>query len=337
MLWLVPTLWGCNGDPAPPGVGTTEDTPTTVADSGDTGDPADTGELPEVWPDDPYLMAFHTCDPDQDACGDPMSHQVHVAGSDDGFHWTELAEVDPFPSSVPDLIVRDSVLYVYGLPQLRRFDLRTWDVQPLLALEILDQDGEEVFHADPSMVLGDDGLFVMFFLEGLQGEDPSGCPGDDYPCTKRILSATEVAGSDGHEFRVDDGARLEVPVEDTSGRVSDPDLVEGPEGWRMLLSRGQNVQVYGADTLRGTYAAVSELELNRGSGGVPAGQYIAESDLWWLYVTSHVGEDLSEIRFAELDTLDEKMDDDLLEAVAITPEGYQGVLQVASPGIWARP
>jgi hypothetical protein len=334
MTLLALALWGCTDDTLEDTGALPTDSVPGVIDSADTGDTGNTGE--PALPDHPYLMSFHTCDPAEGACGDPQSHQVHVAGSDDGLSWEELDWVEPFPSSVPDLVVRDGILYVYGLPQLRRYDLETHEVLPLFELEITDSDGAMVFHADPSMLLDDDGRIVMFFLEGLDGQDPASCPDNEPPCTKRILSATEVEGTDGHGFVVDEGARAEVLVEDDGpSRVSDPDVALGPDGWVMLLSRGQNVQVHASDTLRGTYEPVSDRELNAGSGGVPATQYVGDPDGWWLYVTSDLGGELSEIRRAPVADWTERLDDSTLTAVEIGPDPLQGVIQVASPGIWA--
>jgi len=339
MSWLLMVLGGC-----PPIDDTSTTDPWTTGESGlDTG--TDTGTdtatdtatdtgAPPAQPDTPYLMSFHTCDTDDGPCGDPSIHEVHLAGSHDGFSWTVVDWVEPFNGSVPDVFVRDGVLYLYDVVTLRTYDLATRELIARNNLEILGD--EPIFQADPSLILDDEGRLVVFFLEGLEGQDPASCPDEQPPCTKRILSATEVVGAGGHQFTLDDGARVEILVEDnTASRVSDPDILADPDGFKMLISRGQNVQVYESTELRGAFAPASDKELNAGSGGVPAAIWVPEDQQYWLYLTSDRGGELSEITFAAVDSLTEKLDDSALVAIELGPEALQGVVQVASPGVWA--
>ena len=106
---------------------------TGAVDSGDTAGPIDTADTADpvyAVPEHPYLLTFHTCAVD-DPCGNPLNHTVQLAGSDDGESWTVLDWFEPYVSSVPDVIVRDGILYVYALPELRRVDLETYEALPM--------------------------------------------------------------------------------------------------------------------------------------------------------------------------------------------------------------
>jgi hypothetical protein len=303
--------------------------------TGSTGstDTGDTGEAIFAVPDDPYLLSLHTCPFSEESCGNPMNHTVRVAGSEDGATWRLLEEIEPFSGSVPDLLVRDGILYIYSLPELRRIDLSDDSLLPTTELTFLTRNGDpsDVLHADPSMILDEAGNIVMFFLEGSEDSDPASCP--QTPCTKRILSATEVSGSQGTVFTVDEGARLEVVItDDGPSRLSDPDIFAGPDGFVLLVSRGQSVRVYTSETLRGDYVALSLDNLTPGTGGVPAGGYI--DGRYWLYVSVDAG-GTSDIQWAALEGIELVLPDDALSPIVL--EGLEGDLLMASPGFWAVP
>jgi len=299
----------------------------TAADSRDTGD---TGAVDFAVPELPYLLSFHTCPVNEKACGNPINHRVRLAGSEDGASWSLLEWVEPFSGSVPDVLVRDGILYLYSLPELRRIDLATQEVLPGSELTFRSED--TVFHADPSMILDEDGRIVMFFLEGSKGTDPASCP--ETPCTKRILSATEEAGSLGSVFTVDEGARLELEItEEGPARVSDPDIFVDTAGYTMLISRGQSVRVYHSAELRGTFEAVAKDHLTPGTGGVPAADRVEGQ--YWLYVSvDKDGGSSSEIQWAALDDLSQAVPEDTLTPISVSPE-LDGDTMMGSPGFWA--
>ena len=45
-----------------------------------------------------YLMTFHSCDAVQNDCGNPIAHEVHLAGSNTGYDWSLVPEVPSFNS-----------------------------------------------------------------------------------------------------------------------------------------------------------------------------------------------------------------------------------------------
>lgn len=299
------------------------------------GDSADTEDATFATPSHPYLLALHTCPIKEEVCGNPMNHTVRLAGSEDGGSWTVLESVEPFSGSVPDVIVRDGILYIYSLPELRRIDLSDGSVLPrseltFLTDEALDTGELGVLHADPSMILDADGRLVMFFLEGSKEADPASCP--EIPCTRRILSATEEPGSQGTVFTVDDGARLEILIgEEGPSRLSDPDIFVGPDGYVLMVSRGQSIRVYISDTLHGTYTPLGKDNLTPGTGGVPAGAYI--DGQYWLYASVDEGGVTSDIQWAALDGIDTILPADALSPITI--DGIEADTMMASPGFWA--
>ena len=304
------------------------DTSTADTSAPDTG--ADTAAPEFAVPEHPYLLSFHTCMTEETSCGSPQNHTVQLAGSDDGVSWEVLDWFEPYPSSVPDVIVRDGILYVYALPEIRRIDLATNEALPMEMLTFLSE--ETVFHADPSMILDEDGRLVMFFLEGVDGSDPAACP-DGPPCTLRIFSATEQEGSLGTVFTVDDGVRLALEItEDTPSRLSDPDIFTDDDGFVMLVSRGQIVQAYVAETLRGTYTALGKDDLTPNTGGVPAGAYIDGE--YWLYVTVNEGHEMSSIHQTTTTDLSQELPADALSPLNVTPDFGESAM-LGSPGFFA--
>ena len=303
---------------------------TDTADGVEYPDTGDTGAADFAVPEFPYLLSFHTCPSDKEPCGNPLNHSVRLAGSDDGFNWNLLDWVEPFMGSVPDVLVRDGILYLYSLPELRRIDLATQEV--LSGSVLTFQSEETIFHADPSMILDEEGRIVMFFLEGAEGIDPASCP--EKPCTKRILSATEEPGSLGTEFSIDEGARLEIEItEDGPARVSDPDIFATDSGYSMLISRGQSVRVYHSDELRGSFETLIKDNLTPGTGGVPAGEQI-DGEFWLYFSVDEDGGFNSEIQWIVLDDLAQVLAEDALTPISVSPALDVDTI-MGSPGFWA--
>ena len=140
-----------------------------------------------------------------------------------------------------------------------------------------------------SLFVDDENNLVLFFMEAQEGVNPATCPLGNLDCSKYFLSATEVSGSQGSVYSIDDGVRIEIQLSDSQRIAADPDIFRGPDGYYQYVSRGQNIQVFFSPDLRGTYHPLSTLDdgiLTRGGGGVPAGHYDFEQDLFF-YLCHH--------------------------------------------------
>lgn len=326
---MILALLACT-DPAPLPAGTAAETGSIPDSPADTA--LDTAPPDFAVPEHPYLLSFHSCPTDEETCGNPQNHTVQLAGSADGVSWEVLDWFAPYPGSVPDVLVRDGILYIYALPQIRRIDLATFAVLPDEGLTFLTE--EELFHADPSVILDEDGRIVMFFLEGSATGDPASCP-EGPPCTLRILSATEQEGSLGTVFSVDEGARLAVEVtEESPARLSDPDIFVGASGYVLLVSQGQNVRAYGAEALQGSYEALGKDNLTPNTGGVPAGGYVDGQH--WLYVTVDGDDETARIHHTATADLTQELPADALSPISLSPVPDDAAL-IASPGFFAVP
>ena len=288
--------------------------------------------------DDSYLMAFQSCDTLVNDCGNPRSHTVHVAGSEDGYQWELLTEIPSFDSSVPDIIIRDDILYIFALPELRRLNLQTGEWMETVSPQVFNQDGVQIMHVDPSLFIDDDNNIVLFFMEGQEGVNPATCPTGDLDCSKYFLSATEEPGSQGSVYFMDDGVRMEIQLSSAQRIAADPDIFHGPDGYYQYVSRGQNIQVFFSTELRGTYQSLSGLDdgiLTRGGGGVPAGYYDAEQGLFYTFVTTSVDGAISEIRLATHPSLDTPIERDSFETIISGAQLFSEGHLVASPGVLA--
>ena len=178
-------------------------------------------------------MSLSGCDTAVLDCHLPQNHEVYLAESENGLTWSLVSEWEPYPGSVPDVIRRGDKLYVYDRQYLTRYDMvsNTQDTHTpgfmgednskRVTVEGLDDSG----YVDPSLIIDDEGRIVLFFMHGLRGSDPAQCLPEESSCVKHFGSATEVEGSDGQLFKLDDGYRTSITVGD--GRhlgASDPDI-----------------------------------------------------------------------------------------------------------------
>ena len=141
------------------------------------------------------LLAFHSCDTRIKDCFDPMLHEIKLAYSEDGSDWNIWNSLPQISGSVPDVLIRDSILYIYSLPELHRLDLVSGSWLPTARAHVFDDKGNMVIHVDPSPVLDENNNIVLFFLKGVPGIDPATCGLTERTCTKKFLSATELSGS----------------------------------------------------------------------------------------------------------------------------------------------
>ncbi len=223
-----------------------------------------------------YLLAVHMA-----PAGSTFSdHETYLLESDDGENWSVVSGWEPYLGSVPEVTMREGKLYLFNPGGRRIYDLDAATVEGA-PVSILDAEDDVVNFVDPSVTLDDAGRFVLFFLNSTgtpPGTDPAA--GSD---PKDFDSATEDEESDGAEYTLDDGPRVQ-------GLSSDPDIFFDDERYLLYISRGSTTRVYEADSLRGSYEAVAELgedPLLTTEGGVPAGHYDPASASYWTYVHSH--------------------------------------------------
>ncbi len=233
-----------------------------------------------------YLMAFHACDTSTSDCDTPSNHQVYLAQSDDGEHWQIVPGWQPFQGSVPDVIRRGNTLYFFSPGTVTRYHL---DTGVLDATEKAEIEGVPNGFVDPSLLLDDQGRLVLFFVYGIRGGDPATCGDNDTNgCRHQIGSATEVPGSDGTRFTLDEGARAEVALTSTGGfrTASDPDVFFDGKQYVLYISHGLSFSVWTSPTMQGSYIRIDTLPnglLSNGKGGVPASYYDAASGMYWSY------------------------------------------------------
>ena len=294
--------------------------------------------IPSFSLDAPYWMTFHQCDTQKVDCFDPMKHETRVASSFNGISWHILSEIPPFQGSVPDLLIRDDELYVFSLPKLHRMAPKE-KKEVIAHFHVLDEHDELVLQVDPSPILDEQGRIVLFFLVGIAGVDPARCPKDMRQCTKQFRSATEIEGSQGTRFRLDEGVRAEITI--TQGHfASDPDVFLGPDGFYLYVSRGAQVQVLYSKALRGTYASIPSLSngiLSRNMGGVPAGFFDRKKNQYYTFITRHKGGHRTEIHGAVHKDFSSMLTERDFRPI-ITPQILENqYLSIASPGMIGNP
>ncbi len=239
-----------------------------------------------------YLMVFLACSGSN--CNNPMNHMTYLAQSNDGSNWTLVQGFKPYYGSVPDLVRRGGNLYIYnpGLGAYPGF-VTTYNIstgsqsQPSpVILEYPNGTISPTSFVDPSPILNGNGTIILFYLPNIMGQDPAQCPVGQSSCTKDIMSATEVKGSNGTKFIIDPGVRIGININSPS-TASDPAIFEGPSGYILYVSEGQSVVAFTSQRLQGNYTAIQSLPggvlVPQGVGGVPEGYYDPSTKQYWTY------------------------------------------------------
>lgn len=282
-----------------------------------------------------YLMAYHACDNSKSDCHNPQNHRVYLAQSDDGVTWSLVPGWVPYSGSVPDVIRRRNTLYIYSAGQnsLVRYHLDTNTMDAPAQATIT---GGQMF-VDPSLFVDEQGRLVLFFLYGQMGGDPAGCMPGDTSCVRNIGSATEVQGSDGTQFTLDDGQRISVTLGPSAAyrSASDPDIFYDGKQYVLYLSHGPSISVWASADLHGSYSLVTTLPngmLTSGTGGVPSGYFDPTSGQYWTYV--HVDKNnRTIIRRAVHDNLGRGLlENDWVTVITGESIGIGESFSVASPG-----
>ena len=288
-----------------------------------------------------YLMAFHACQ--GTLCNDIKNHQTYLAESDDAITWSVVPGWQPFIGSVPDVVRRGNTLYLYYVRIsdgenlfVTTIDLDTGNVSSPKKVNFQGTQGHFV---DPSLLVEEDG---HIFLTGLYVDppppppaiptptNPATCAPGESTCIKQILSATEVAGSNGQTFSLDSGARARITLDQTTPSASDPDLFKDKDGYTLYVSIGQSVNVYSSTTLRGEFTRLSTI--SRNTGGIPSGYFDIASGKRWTFVHSDKPSG-SVIRFAAHSNYDQPIAEaDWKTVITAQNIGLGSDWQVASPG-----
>ena len=233
-----------------------------------------------------YIMAFLACDTSSEVCSDPSNHVTYLAQSDDGVNWSPVPGFRPYPGSVPDAIRRGETVYLYNPGTLVRFHLDTGVEDQPTPLRLQFGNGTSAIFVDPSLFLDSNGTLHLFYLPGIIGQDPAQCPVGQSVCTKHIMSATEVPGSDGGSFMVDPGTRVDYTVHQCC--FSDPAVFQGPGGYYLYVGRLQSVLAFHSPTLTGGYSPVQGLGgavLVQDAGAIPSGYYDSPSRMFWTFIS----------------------------------------------------
>lgn len=279
-----------------------------------------------------YLMTFHACKKSSSKnCSDPKNHKIYLAQSDDGQSWKRIKGWKAFKGSVPDVIRRDDTLYLYSANnELVRYHVKTNMQDKAVPVEV---EGLDAGFVDPSLFVDEDGRLVLFFLYGELGGDPAQCAAGKTSCVKNFGSATEVEGSDGTQFTLDDGYRAQVTLS-TSGKIktaSDPDIFYDGEQYILYISYGPSVSVWTSDSLRGEFTQSSEM-LSNSLGGIPAGFYNETNKEYWTF-THTTSSGYSVIRRAVHDSVSQALsENDYATVISGSSSKLGSTYSVESPG-----
>jgi hypothetical protein len=280
-----------------------------------------------------YLMVFHACDTKVTDCHDYQNHRVYLAQSDDGAQWSMVPGWKAYSGSVPDVIRRGGTIYIYTPGKVVRYHLDSGILEDPINVTVKGAEG----FVDPSVFVDDQGRLVLFFLYGRIGGDPAGCMPDQTKCENRIGSATEVEGSDGLNFVVDEGDRATVTIS-PSGPIrtaSDPDIFFDGKQYVLFIAYGPSISLWTSPELRGTYSQSAKLSdgmLTNNSGGVAAGYFDQVTQQYWTF--AHISDQNQKtlIRRAVHENLSRQISDS--DWVAITSEslGLTATTNIESPG-----
>ena len=226
-----------------------------------------------------YLLSFHACDTAKVSnCNSPQNHQTYVAHSNDGNAWQLLPNWQAYAGSVPDVIRRGNVLYIYTSNlKLARYRLDTGQLETNIA--VTGWNG-----VDPSLYLDAQGRLVMFYLNGfVPNGDPAQCAPGLSSCEKYIDSIVEVTGSDGTKFESVAGHRAVIKLGTGSSFTtgSDPDVFHDGKQFVMYVSHGPSISVWTGVSLDATF--VYQGILSDKTGGIPAGYFDSGAKQYWTF------------------------------------------------------
>jgi hypothetical protein len=200
----------------------------------------------------------------------PYADKVSFATSTDLLNWTDSEIILAEHASVPDVLLKDGVLYVYfvdvstdGIPEqtglVKSYDYgETWEKKEIITIEGV---GDRVA-VDPAPFLLEDGSIRLYYFdisktktEGLENN-----------------SMYSAISKDGVNFTQEDGIRFKYPG------IFDPCVIKTGDTWRMYVGTddGKVLSTISEDGLEFTYEGVA---LNDGT--IP--NVIYENDTYYLF------------------------------------------------------
>lgn len=289
-------------------------------------------ELPE------FLLAFHGCDTALQNCSNPQNHKVYVAESEDESSWSLLPNWEAFSGSVPDIIVRDNILYIFNATSggtVSQYDLQK---QRLVSTQRIAINGVEGF-VDPAPILDEDGNIVLFFLYCREDNVSVHCFGPDPSSTldsepqRYIGSAVEVPGSEGTEFTLSQGDRL------VTDNGTDPDIFYDGSRYVLYVSFGPSFAVYTSSSLHGSYDLPKEADnvLFTRAGGVPSGYFDDALGLYHSFIHATEGS-ISVLKVATHEDFSSQLGSNKWQTLLSGQDvGLSKTTSIESPGIlWLK-
>ncbi|HCM51570.1 TPA: hypothetical protein DIS56_00305 [Candidatus Saccharibacteria bacterium] len=203
----------------------------------------ETGKIDKI---DTSKLAFDkpaaTSDPFNDRKG-PFYHDVYLASSTDGVHFSNSQQQIINKASVPDAIkLPAGQLVIYAVDGGQRSvsgllvaasddNGKTWKAG---SLQVKTSRTAYSVGADPQVLLTDDGKLRLYYLV-FPGPPTSGQPPTS---VNKVYSATS---SDGLNFTEEQGVRFEY------AQITDPDVIKIGTTWFMYAAQGQT-QIYATST-----------------------------------------------------------------------------------------
>lgn len=186
----------------------------------------------------------------------PYHDKIAYATSTDLLHWTDSGKVLAEHTSVPDVTIKDGVIYMYFVDvntdgKHEQIGLKTssdkgatWSDTTIITIAGL---GDEVA-VDPDPFLLPDGRIRLYYYV-TRSRDPN-------DASKH--SVYSAISKDGKTFTQEKGVRF------AKEQIVDPDVIKVGDTWRMYVgANGQILSAKSSDGLTFTYEGVAA------SGGVP--------------------------------------------------------------------
>jgi hypothetical protein len=154
-----------------------------------------------------------------------LPHRILSAQSVDGLNWTKDNRMVADRASVPDAVFDGENIRVY----YSKLDIRvaiskdgvSWEEREVVIAGLAEGEGR----VDPDVVILPDGRYRMYiYVSPITEEDPALIPGPH-----EIRSAIS---DDGINFQLEPGVRYEAE------KITDPDVIQMGDVWRMFLSEG---------------------------------------------------------------------------------------------------
>lgn len=172
----------------------------------------------------------------QDNLEGPYYHQIYSATSTDGLNWTKKEKLIFDHASVPGAIVKDGKIYLYFVDAAEEKDqlsvaISTDNGQTFVEkqqVKIADSDPWDTVDPHPVLVDNKIRLYYLGNFSQLAEQTP--------PPPSTIYSAES---SDGINFD-----NVQEAYKSTGSEViTDPDVFQTDKDWRMLISKGQNLEL----------------------------------------------------------------------------------------------